>query len=214
MSEDLLGKKNAFPGSIMFSIMRTWITRGYPPRGSKAGGLAIGTHLTVLHALYYPDPPHNLTYNTSTIPLSLRFTIFVLYQQTTFMYVIHEKAFQYSVILTLKPTDENTLIKVLKREQLRTDIKNLGRTLRRLRKVKGSHARTSMLIDPGLTLITFYRWENDALDYGALSHEIFHAVDMNLRAKGVALSDHSDEVYAHHMGYFTREFYNQIWSKK
>ncbi|TXI89739.1 MAG: hypothetical protein E6Q36_02890 [Chryseobacterium sp.] len=130
------------------------------------------------------------------------------------MYVVHEKAFHYSVILCLSPVSKKELVRVLKKEQLKSDIPDLGKTLRQLKEFKGSHARTTMLLDPGITLITFYRWENDALDYGTLSHEIFHAVDLNLRAKGITLSDDSDEVYAYHMGYFTREFLNQIWDKK
>ena len=127
------------------------------------------------------------------------------------MYVVHEKAFLYSIILSLEiPTKEN-LVKVLKKEHLKYDLKSLDETLDKIKDQDGAHARTIMLMDPGISLITFYRWEGDALDYGCIAHELFHAVDMNLRSKGIILSDHSDEVYAHHIGYFTREFFNRIW---
>ena len=115
------------------------------------------------------------------------------------MYVISEKAFQYSMIVCFKVPTKRELVQLLKREELWYN--------------DGKHATTIMLQDPGIAVIVFYRWNNDASDYGVLSHEIFHVIDMNLRSKGITLSDDSDEVYAYHMGYFTREIYHLLWKK-
>lgn len=132
------------------------------------------------------------------------------------MYVVHEKAFQYSVILSLEIPTKRDLIKVLKKEELKYTIKDVDESIRIIKKDIGNgiHAKAVMVLDPGITLISFYKWRGDATDYGALVHEIFHTVDLNLRAKGITLSDDSDETYAYHLGYFTRELFNKIWAEK
>lgn len=130
------------------------------------------------------------------------------------MYVVHEKAFMYSIVLSLKVPTKRELQQLLKREKLGYDPAHLDQTMVQIKRSSAKHGTTIMLRDPGIAVIVFYRWNNDAYDYGTLSHELFHAVDMNLRSKGITLSDDSDETYAYHMGYFTREFLNQIWDKK
>ncbi len=129
------------------------------------------------------------------------------------MYVISEKAFQYSMIVCFKVPTKRELVQLLKREELWYNPKALEQTMLQMKKSDGKHATTIMLQDPGIAVIVFYRWNNDASDYGVLSHEIFHVIDMNLRSKGITLSDDSDEVYAYHMGYFTREIYHLLWKK-
>jgi hypothetical protein len=130
------------------------------------------------------------------------------------MHVVHEKAFQYSVLLSLKVPTKKDLVQMLKKEELGYDPKALDQTMLQIKRSEGKHATTIMLQDPGIAVIVFYRWSNNAFDYGTLIHELFHAVDMNLRSKGITLSDDSDEAYAYHMGYFTREFSHQIWTEK
>lgn len=130
------------------------------------------------------------------------------------MYVVHENAFMYSVILSLKIPSKRDMQQLLKKEKLGYDPMCLDKTMNQIHKNEGKHATTIMLRDPGIAVIVFYRWNSDASDYGTLSHELFHAVDMNLRSKGITLSDDSDETYAYHMGFFTREFLHKIWSNR
>jgi hypothetical protein len=127
------------------------------------------------------------------------------------MYVVYEKAFDYAAILCLKVPTKKDLKKILIKNNLKYSSEDLDQTIVHIMKDQHKHATTIMYMDPGIAIIVFYRWEGDALDYGALSHELFHVVDLNLRAKGITLSDDSDETYAHHLGYFTKEFLNQIW---
>lgn len=177
-------------------------------------GVPTSTDLT--RGLRMEDPSPILLHYKSPIPIfSLRDYLYICsHQQTVHMHVVHEKAFLYSIIVCLKPPTKRDLARVLKKEQLGYDPKALDQTMIQLKKSNGKHATTIMLRDPGISVIVFYRWNNNAFDYGTLTHELFHAVDMNLRSKGITLSDDSDETYAYHLGYFTREFLNWLWQPK
>ncbi len=124
------------------------------------------------------------------------------------MYVVNENTFLYSVMVSLKIPTKREIIQYLKRNGLRYKEEEIDSLMPKIRE------RKTMLHDPGIALIVFYRWDRNAFDYGVLVHELFHAVDMNLRSKGIVLSDDSDETYAYHMGYFSREFLHSIWTEK
>lgn len=127
------------------------------------------------------------------------------------MHVVNENAFGYSILLSLKIPTKREIIQALKKHQLKCDTKKIDELIPLIKENTGKRATTFTLYNYGISLIVFYKWENNASDYGTLVHEIFHAVDMTLRHRGITLSDDSDETYAYHLGYFTREFLNKIW---
>lgn len=83
---------------------------------------------------------------------------------------------------------------------------------KRVKKNKSAHAVTIFDIYP-INIVYFYKWDGDALDYGALSHEIFHLSDESLRMKGFKLKEASCEAWAYKIGFITRELINQLWKK-
>jgi hypothetical protein len=131
------------------------------------------------------------------------------------MYVVEEKTFLYSIALCINVPTKREIVQALKKNNLRYNIKDINSLMVDIRANSKKHACTFILEDPGIAVIVFYKWESDAFDYGTLTHELFHSVDLFLRHhRGIRLSDDSDEVYAYHLGYFTRNFLNFIWEKK
>jgi hypothetical protein len=57
-------------------------------------------------------------------------------------------------------------------------------------------------------------WPTKAWHYGILQHELFHVVDQSLRAKGIKLSDDSDEAYAYFTQHLTMMTYQKLWKAK
>lgn len=130
---------------------------------------------------------------------------------TSKVHIVSEESFMYSVILFLKPPSKREIIKHLKKNLLNYDEKRVDEIIADIKAyARKPHATTYTM--GGIVLIVFHNWENSSFNYGTLVHEIFHAVDITLRGRGITLSDDSDEVYAYHMGYFTRNFLDKIWS--
>lgn len=58
--------------------------------------------------------------------------------------------------------------------------------------------------------IRIYSYTNCAEDHATIAHEVFHAIHKMLDAKGLYLSDDSEEAYAYLMSHFTKHIYKDL----
>lgn len=62
----------------------------------------------------------------------------------------------------------------------------------------------------GQTIVRLPKRPVTPVEFGTLSHEIFHAVDYIFRRIGMKLGADSDEAYAYLIGYVTEQFWKEI----
>lgn len=128
------------------------------------------------------------------------------------VFIIHNEVFLQVFIITFVEFNIEKVAKqcILKKANVSADvIKHIHKTIS---EEKRAGAKWIAHNDaPQFSFIHLYKWDGNAADYGALQHEIFHAVDNALRDKGFNLSDDSDEAFAYCIGHLTREIYNKMW---
>lgn len=78
----------------------------------------------------------------------------------------------------------------------------------------GCRGKTFHHITSKYTIIRLPNKPKTRVEFGTLSHEIFHAVDMIFRTIGITLSEDSDEAYAYIIGYITEKFWEKLLLKK
>lgn len=123
---------------------------------------------------------------------------------------IHKKAgflfikgqtFPYDIVVCIGVTKED-IIKYFEKKFInalqKDDIEMLD--------VSGSHGRTIRLENKAM-ILWLKKFPTTPEDFDYLSHEIFHTADLILRGLGAKLSDDSDEIWAYHIGWITRNIY-------
>jgi hypothetical protein len=60
-------------------------------------------------------------------------------------------------------------------------------------------------------VIYLSEWRDRSIDYGTLSHEIYHTVHDVMRSRGVKFSEGSEESFAYLMGHLTTVVLNHIF---
>lgn len=67
--------------------------------------------------------------------------------------------------------------------------------------------------DNGTALVLWFPHAFDVTsghDSGVLAHESFHAADFTLKARGLTMTDASDEAYAYYIAYIFRECHKRL----
>lgn len=72
-----------------------------------------------------------------------------------------------------------------------------------------THARTTMF-HTGQFVIRFRHMPKSHQDFGMISHELFHIVEILFRKIGMPLQKASSEAYAYLMGHLVTQFYEKL----
>ncbi len=128
------------------------------------------------------------------------------------IHIVYNQVFLHAFVFCIdeKKLTPAKLYNHIKKKNFKIDKKEVDKLFEE-KKRWHSHATTYLL--DGISIVMFYKWNNDASDHGTISHEIFHCVDFMLRDRQIKLSKKSDEVYAYCIGHLTRELYNKMWKK-
>lgn len=115
-------------------------------------------------------------------------------------YKLVGETYPYDIVVCLGTTREEILAHFKKKF-----IKGLTKDDEEKLEMTG-HGLT-LRLDNKAFILWLAKYPRTSEQFGYLAHEIFHVADIMLRSAGLTLSDDSDEAWAYHIHWITRNIY-------